>query len=365
MNLRTKVTILLAVLMLTFLSVVVFHANNTIRNIFEKQALNNFRIIAEQSENSYLSFLGSMRTRTLDWTSDNTIRELARSIIAAPDGSPERQRYAKEFSNYVSRKKMPFDQTVIITDLLDKNGIVIASTRPERIGKNEKGERSGTHLVHDFSDTINSKFGEVFFGRITLDEEESPEPTMNASARLFEIEQVREFKPMDAVLLIYFENASHIAEALGSGSSIYTSTPEQQRRLSKKAFLETYHTADIYLVNDDHTVITHSRGIAGESMNRKLDTLPVRECFDKNKEVSGEYENARNMRVLGSSMCFKDAGVVILVEVDKDEVFTPINALVRSTLITGIMLVILGFLIAMFLADRMLGPLGSATPKNS
>jgi len=350
MKLRTKFILFFGTFLFSIAMGVSLYAEFVVGSVFKQQTTDNFRIIAEQSENSYLSFLGSMKVRMLDWTSDNTIRQLSKAIIATPEGSPERDRLAKEFEIYVSEKKMPYDETIFVTDLLDKNGIVVASTRPERIGENEKEETAGDHKAHDFTNAINSKFGEVFFGRIVIDEEENPEPTMNAIVRLFEIKGMEKPEPIDAVLLVYFENTEQIAEALGSGSSIYAGMPEQQGRLTADALLETYQTSNIYLVNSDHIMVTHSRRYAGTIEHRQVDTLPVRECFDNGKEISGEYDNYAGIRVLGSSMCFKNEGVMILVEVNKDEVYAPIRILTQSTIIVGAVAMILGvFIIIIFM----------------
>lgn len=350
MQLRTKAVLFFGVFLITLVTVVALYVQYVVGNMFQKQTTDSFRIIAEQSESSYLSFLGSIKVRVLDWTSDNTIRELSKSIISAKEGSAARAQLAEQFATYIREKKMPYDKTILITDLLDKNGIVIASTHPERIGKDEGAEEVGDHKAHNFTDAINSQFGEVFFGRIIYKEEESMEPTMNATVRLFDLKNSTDPKPLDAVLLVYFQNSEQIAEALGSGTSIYAGIAEQQGRLTSKALLETYQTSNIYLVNDKRTIITHSRSMGLYDPHQNIQTLPVTECLENGKEISGEYDGYQGVRVLGSSMCFKDDGVVIIVEVDKDEVFAPLKELNRSTIIGAIIVVMLGtFLIVLLL----------------
>lgn len=350
MKLRTKIILFFGIFLLAITTTIVLYAQYVVGDVFKKQTTDNFRIIAEQSENSYLSFLGSMKVRVLDWTSDNTIREITKAMMNAPEGSPSRTRLAKEFTTYVSKKKMPYDKTIFLTDLLDKNGIIIASTRPERIGENEKEEEVDGNKAHNFTNAINSKFGEVFFGRIILKKEENPEPTMNATVRLFDLGEDGEVKPLDAVILIYFENTEQIAEALGSGTSIYAGVPGRRGRITSKALLESYRTSDIYLVNSDYTMVTHSRAEKESKLHQKVDTAPVRECFENDEEVSDEYDNYRGVRVLGSSMCFKEDGVVIIVEVNKDEIYAPLLALIRNTAMGSSIVIIVGiFMIFLFM----------------
>ena len=352
MKLRTKFILFFGTFLISIMAIIILYAQFVVGDVFKKQTTDNFRIIAEQSESSYLSFLGSMKVRVLDWTSDNTIRGLAKAILAAPTGSPERARLAKEFTTYVSEKKMPYDKTIFLTDLLDHDGIVIASTRPERIGNDEKNEETRGQKAHSFTEAFNSKFGEVFFGNIVYEEKENPEPTMNAAARLVDFETDGTIKPINAVLLVYFENMEQVAEALGSGPSIYAGMTEQQERITGKALLETYKTSNIYLVNSDHTMITPSREQEELAKHPQVDTLPVRECFENGKEISEEYDNYQGIRVLGSSMCFKKDGVVIIVEINKDEIYAPLLTLIRSTIIGGTIAIVLGIFIIIFFARK-------------
>lgn len=350
MKLRTKATIFFGILLVVIALAISFYAEYIVGNVFKKQATDNLRIIAEQSESTYLTFLGSIKVRALDWTSDNTIREITKKILTTSAGSPEHTQATKEFTTYLAEKKMPFDKTIFLTDLLDHNGIVIASTRPERIGKDEKSEEAEHHKVHDFDATIHSKFGEAFFGTIIIGASESPKPLMNATARLFDIKKNGEYVPLDAVLLLYLSNTSEIADILGSGKSIYAGSSEQMGRLTNKALLESYYTSDIYLVNEERILVTPTRSIKDTSVQQKVDTLPVRECLENGREVSEEYDNYRGARVLGSSMCFQKEGLVLIVEVNKDEIFAPLTTLIRSTAIGGTVALIFGiFTIILFI----------------
>jgi len=352
MKLRTKAYLFFGTFLVVTAALVIFYAQYIAGDFFKKRTTDDFRIIAEMSESSYLSYLGSMKVRVLDWTSDNTIRQNAKAILSAPPNSAIRAKLADDFGAYVRTKKMPFDKTIIITDLLDRNGIVIASTKPERIGKNEGTEKKGDVETHNFNDAINSKFGEVFFGSIVIGEDESPEPTMNATVRLFDFNEHNDPEPLDAILLVYFENIRQVSESLSSGTGVYVGLQNETGRLTNDAFFQSYKTSEIYLVNRDRVMITHPREIlvSGEP-HPEVNTLPVRECFDNGKEISGEYDDYKGDRVLGSSMCFKDEGIVIIVEVDKKEVFAPLRKLIIYTIIASVFFIIVG-IFALFIFLR-------------
>ncbi|OHA79539.1 MAG: hypothetical protein A2747_03825 [Candidatus Yonathbacteria bacterium RIFCSPHIGHO2_01_FULL_44_41] len=346
MKLRTKATLFFGAFLITIALGITLYAEYVVGNVFKKQATSNLRIVAEQSESAYLAFLGSMKVRVLDWTSDDMVRKITKGVLATSEGSPDRTRLAKEFTTYLNEKKMPFDKTIFLADLLDKNGIIIASTHPERIGKDERNEEAEHRKVHDFDRTINSKFGEVFFGTIILNGKDgNTDPTLNVTARLFDIDQSGEIKPLDAILLVYFSNVVEIADILGSGASIYAGLPSTTGRLTNAALIESYRTSELYLVNNEQFMVTPSRTIKDVSVKQKVDTLPVHECLENGKEINGEYDNYQGVRVLGASMCFQREGVTLLVEIQKEEIFAPLRALVQSTVVVTVIAFALGFLI--------------------
>lgn len=349
MKLRTKVILFFGIFLFVITLIISLYAKYVVGNIFKEQAVTDLRIIAEQSESTYLAFLGSMKVRAIDWTSDNTIRELTKKILATPAGSPEHARLTKEFTTYVSEKKMPFDKTIFLTDLLNKDGIVIASTRPERIGRDEKSEESVHRKVHDIDRTISSNFGEVFFGTIVLNGDDYLDPTLNVTVRLFDIKEDGKIQPLDAILLVYYSNVMEIANVLGSGTSVYAGLPSITGRQTGKALWDSYRTSDLYLVNNEHIMVTPSRTIKDVKVKQKVDTFPVRECLENGKEISEEYDNYQGIRVLGASMCFQREGTVVIVEVQKDEIFAPLETLIRSTIVGGALLFALGiFIIILF-----------------
>src|SRR3989339_421478 len=352
MKLRTKATIFFGTFILAIALSVFFYAEVIVGNVFKKQATDNLRIIAEQSESIYLAYLGSIRVRANDWASDSTVRNITKTILDAPVASPERSRIAREFATYLSEIKMPLDETVFLVDLLDKNGIVIASTQPERIGNDERAEERAHTKVHDFDATIHSEFNEVFFGTIIINGEEVPTPSMSATVRMFDIDKNGKRIPLDAVMLIYFSNAKEIADMLGSGENVYAVSSGQMDRLTNKALLEGYLTSEIYLVNSERILVTPTRLIKNVEVKQKVETFPVQECLENGREISGEYDNYLGVRVLGASMCFRNEGIVVITEVAKSEIFAPLTDLNRSTSFIGIIALIFGTFVVVFFVQK-------------
>lgn len=356
MKLRTKIILFLGTFLLAIAVAVIFYAEYVAGDVFKKQTIDNFRIITEQSESIYLAFLGGVKARTLDWSSDATIQGMANGIMRAEYGSPERARIAKDFAEYVSKNKIPYDKTAFLVDLLDKNGIVVASTRPNRIGTDEMEEEVRLK-AHHLSRTISSSFGEVFVRGFVFEEDKASGPMTHSTVRLFTFGKDGSPEPIDAVLLVHFDNTREIARALGVDAD-KTQTVSRTDRVSRMTLLERYETSDIYLVNNGYTMVTPSRYVQNVNLLQKVDTLPVRECLENGKEIREEYDNYQGNRVLGGAMCFKDDGLVLVVEVQKDEIFAPLYALIRTVFAGGFAMLVFIMLVAIFFVRDPLARIG-------
>lgn len=344
MNLRTKTTLFFAALFIVVASVVVLFIENVVGGSFKKQVANDFHIIAEQSEGTYLTFLEGLKIRAIDWSSDARIVGFSKGIMNAEIETQERARLANEFATYVSKSKMPFDETIFLVDLLDRNGIVVASTRPDRIGTDELKEENELG-AHHFSKTIVSSFGSAFVKSFIFEKDETNEAMTHVTARMFDVGTSGTAKPLDVVLFIHFANTEKLAHALGVGMEENNAKPSDDR-ITRMALLEKYKTSDIYLVDRNGMLVTPSRYMRNVALRQKVDTLPVRECMDNGKEISAEYDNFQGTRVLGASMCLRGDGLVLIVEIQKDEIYAPLDTITRFTIAGGIFLAGFGVLVA-------------------
>ncbi|MGI0010701.1 MAG: ATP-binding protein, partial [Nitrosopumilaceae archaeon] len=94
-------------------------------------------------------------------------------------------------------------------------------------------------------------------------------------------------------------------------------------------------TGETYVVNEDKVMVTDSRFIQKAKFNQEVDTLPVRECIENGKEVTGVYPDYRGIPVFGASHCEQDLGFVLLAEMDVAETYGPITELQKQYLMIG------------------------------
>ena len=112
---------------------------------------------------------------------------------------------------------------------------------------------------------------------------------------------------------MHFLNVSEIAGAISGDSSA------QNTAYENSGLLASYKTSEIYLDNTRKLMVTPSRFVPDIKQEQEVDTLPVRECLENGKEISGEYDDYRGKRVFDESVCLIDEGLVLVIEVDKDE----------------------------------------------
>lgn len=342
MKLRTKAILFFGLFLLSVVLATLFYSQYIVGNVFKEQAKNSLQIFAEVAEGSYYTFLKSTKARAVDWSADPALQDIVGDLLETNAGTTERARLAKDFARYMEVRKMPYDQTVFIAEILDKNGIVIASTKPLRIGTDERKEEI-EHKVSYFTKTITANFGEAFVKSIVFEEDESPKPMVHVTTRVFS-QKNNVFTPLDAVLMLHFLNIDQIADVLSGEWQV------KEGAQTGKALLTTYKTSEIYLVNSEHIMVTPTRHIQDTAVKQKVNTPPVAECLNNNKEVVLEYDNYRGERVLGASMCLESQGLVLLVEVNKDEILTPFAVLgLRTVVGIGALLIFGIFIIISFI----------------
>ncbi len=115
-------------------------------------------------------------------------------------------------------------------------------------------------------------------------------------------------------------------------------------------------SGEVYVVNDEYTLISESRFL-NTAFNQKVDTLPVRKCFEEGKEILDFYPDYRDVKIFGSSYCAKDLGFVLLAEIDESETIEPILILQDRIFLTGLVITMVMGVVTFFLSKSISHPL--------
>lgn len=116
-------------------------------------------------------------------------------------------------------------------------------------------------------------------------------------------------------------------------------------------------TGEVYIVNNNFILISESRFIESAIFNQKVETLPVKKCFEEGTELIGFYEDYHSVSIYGSSYCAKDLGFVLLAEIDEAETVKPIIILQDRIFQTGLAITAVMIAIAFVLSKSMSRPL--------
>ena len=116
-------------------------------------------------------------------------------------------------------------------------------------------------------------------------------------------------------------------------------------------------TGEVYLVNQNKKMISDSRFIKNAAFHQTVDTLPVRECFEKGKELHAIYNDYRKIPIVGFSYCAKDLGLVLLAEIDEAEIFGPIIQLKNEIIVASIAISAIVVAIAFYVSRTISKPI--------
>lgn len=298
----------LSISLIPLLSINYFIFKNS-KNNLEKQVFKDLVFISDSIEGQVWAYLDSVKSRTVDFSSDGFIRDKLKEI--AETSSPES---IAELNNHLVKNKKPIDDTLLNILITDTNGIVVGATDLEELGKDESDDEY----------VVGGRKG-VYVTELSLDERHFglEERALTVSAPLTDKitgEQI-------GVITNYF-GLSKIQNILSgefqfrdAATAIITSAPS--------------HSAKVYIVDKNKILFVEpSKSKESESGADKLgtvvDVLPVRRCLDENKEMMGTYINYKGEEVFGISTCIKDRGWVILLEMNRAEIFKPITDLENS-----------------------------------
>lgn len=338
MSIRLKLIIVFSSIIFLIGAGLFFYLDSYLRSVFTTEIKKGMRSVAEASEGSYFIFTESLKTRTIDWSSDGYIRDSVEKITSEKTSAPDKNRLISGLAAYFKDKKMPYDPAVIIVDILDKDGIVVVSSRPDRIGVNEGEEEMELGVVR-FSEAIKAGFGETFITNVAVEKDESDKGMIHVTTRVFSSKRdsAGNLVPLPVVMLLHFEKVDELSSILSGDWQ------EKFGALTGKFFSSVYKSGEVYLISKDGLLLTSpAEGKENLVLSKKVSQFLMDSCFKEEKEIAEEYLNYDGVKVLGATMCIKRDNTILAVEVPSEEALAPLGK-IRQNLV-------LGFLFSLLLA---------------
>ena len=329
MQLRTKIILLVTTIALLVSAVFLVFLFYFVKPSFKIEAVGDIKTISETNKSTYEAFVEGLKSRARNWSSDRYVKGLGEKILTSDPSSKAYPNSIEEFRRYFVEEKMLNDPSVIIVDLLDKDGIIVASSRGERVGVNEYEEELEYKARH-FSKTITAGFGEVYLMGAVFEEDEDDRPMFHATTRLFStrIDDQGHFVPLDGVLLIHFVSTKELSSILSKAVSAQGSA---------ESSMETY--SGVSMVKDIETYLVNANGlvVASTGMFNGIEKSPlVKRCFTQDPEESVlEYINHHGISVMGTSSCFSEDGLVLISEIPIMQIYALFNQLIVETFVVG------------------------------
>lgn len=200
---------------------------------------------------------------------------------------------------------------------------------------------------------IIGKQGKVFFSLGKLDDADfSHDPRFIHGLT----EAFVELKPtltgerkMVVITPIFGSEVSNTSEPIGVIIAEMSTVELDKILLTRSGLGET---GEVYLVNHNYLMTSESRFIKNAAFNQRVDTIPVRTCFEEGEDFGGRYQDYRENSIFGFSYCAKDLGFVLIAEIDESEMFRPVTILQDKIFVTGVFITI-GMAVATFFLSKL------------
>ncbi|MEK7581899.1 MAG: ATP-binding protein [Patescibacteria group bacterium] len=318
-SIKTKLLILFLLVGLLPLAVWGVFNISAARQDLEREIANKLLLFAEAKEGQVYAFLDSIKSRTIDFSSDGFIRDSIKEIIKTRSS-----RAVQDLNQHLVKNKQSLDPTLAGILILDLKGKVVSATDEKEIGKDEANDEyflNGQKEVFITDDLL----GHQFIVASPLTDKETGE--------------------LLGVLVNVFKTEKLYAVLSGE-------LQKQEGALTSS--LDQAGTLEIYLVDREKEMLVHPRSTqkTGEYyfIGIKIDTLPVKKCLENKEEIATTYTNYAQQQVIGASMCFPQRGWTLVAEITTEEAFLPIVEMETRLGITAAFLIVIVILVTFLIA---------------
>ncbi|HHT9126645.1 MAG TPA: ATP-binding protein [Candidatus Brocadiia bacterium] len=249
------------------------------------------------------SFIEAKKSRVIDFSSDGFIRDALLEINLT---RPDNKDVVEKLNHHLAVNKVPLDSDIMSIMVIDLHGRCVASSQGIWLGK-------------DFSKKdyfIEGLRQGIFVTDLYLCEDlDVHDITMSG------ILTDRKSGASIGVLAICFR---------GSALSNITRSWDVTKGKDTPRFHGMGRTGEVFIVNEDHRMITESRFVEDAILRQIVYTEPVRGAFSTGKETTGIYLDYRGVEVFGSARLIDASSSgrwVTVAKKDLAEVIEPIKGL--------------------------------------
>ena len=323
-SLKAKLTsalVLVAIIPLLVLSKFFFIGSE---DALRKSTLAQLSMSAEYKVGEIHLFMETLKTNTTDFASDGFIKN---ELIKITKGLSTEQ----GLNNHLSQNKLPTQSELIFIDVVNAQGLIVASTRVHRIGKDlseqlyyQKGLSQS--YVAKFNHHINLQLLGVVAAPIISNDE--AQLTLGVMVNHYRMNKIQD---------------------LFSGELLFNLGAKSEHRILSAS-------ESIYMLTLEGEEITASKNVLTKNKQPfTFETHPIKQARQFNRESKGIWENHLGISVLGVSIIAEIDGLkfILLAEQNIDEAFQWVSTLKYQfyliLIFTVAIIVILSLLLAYFI----------------
>lgn len=324
LSLKAKLTsalVLVAIIPLLVLSKFFFIGSE---DALRKSTLAQLSMSAEYKVGEIHLFMETLKTNTTDFASDGFIKN---ELIKITKGLSTEQ----GLNNHLSQNKLPTQSELIFIDVVNAQGLIVASTRVHRIGKDlseqlyyQKGLSQS--YVAKFNHHINLQLLGVVAAPIISNDE--AQLTLGVMVNHYRMNKIQD---------------------LFSGELLFNLGAKSEHRILSAS-------ESIYMLTLEGEEITASKNVLTKNKQPfTFETHPIKQARQFNRESKGIWENHLGISVLGVSIIAEIDGLkfILLAEQNIDEAFQWVSTLKYQfyliLIFTVAIIVILSLLLAYFI----------------
>ncbi len=333
MKLRSK--LLLTISVATSLPVLILGTLGYLRSRdkLEQSALDHLRLVSGYTYNAIQGNLNRLTMRTNEFASDREVVSALKVSLANPK-AVKPTTIQSFLSEHLVQTKLYLDQYLMIVDVVDLSGRIVASTDPNR---HEMRFEETSFMEIDPPLTL---IGEINRQWVEQGSTQNWVDQFSIASPVFE----RNGQNHLGWVVNHFD--AKVFERNVAGQDI----PGAERQV----LAVNVDSLESYLVNQDGEVVLGNLvNRESETVEVNTDTQGVRACLDGGQSTSGRWLNPRGEPVIGSAECFEFGGFrwAFLTEQDEKVAIANIDREVSNIIVGALASLAVALVVAAYLAE--------------
>jgi len=326
-SIRTKLTLVLFVVALLPLLILNWKSFLSAEKALKDSTLSGLNMSAEYKAGEVYLYIETLKTNARDFASDGFIKNAVKK--QASDAS-----MIDALVKHLQQNKLPIQDDLLFIDILDAQGTIVASTKPERIGmlqSNRAFFQKGIQNIYVSDVDYNSN--KQLSGAIAV-------PLKANEKNAIPIGVLVNHYRMDKLKKLF---SGQLVVELGARTNY--------RQLSS--------SESIYLVNQQGYMVTSSTKNLVQESQIKIDSYPVDFAKQHNRHTSGIWDNHLGIPVVGVSSIIEidDFKFLLLAEKEITDAFKHIEKLKIESYLLLVFTIMAVLLVSWLLAYIFVMPL--------